>query len=254
VHSNQIREFLLTDSGVKLIEVLLDADGTILTGSARQLHQRLKESGIAMRKDDAIRRRAMLEKKRLALEAKIAATRAEYEEELQILEAELEREGADAHLADSTLTGLAARRGMVAWDDTLSMGYEPVDVDHMRLLEYVNEFFINIVEQGEIPLALSQLDSLVQHILSHFKVEERLMDKFGYPETVSHVAVHNLLEAQLRDLRQRIATGESVLSTQIMDFLKEWLVTHIQTFDKNLSDYLAKQPDKPTDDDSESTQ
>jgi circadian clock protein KaiC len=254
LHSNQIREFLLTDSGVKLIEVLLDADGTILTGSARQLHQRLKESDIAMRKDDAIRRRAMLEKKRLALEAKIAATRAEYEEELQILEAELEREGADARLADSTLTGLAARRGMVAWDDTLSMGYEPVDVDHMRLLEYVNEFFINIVEQGEIPLALSQLDSLVQHILSHFKVEERLMDKFGYPETVSHVAVHNLLEAQLRDLRQRIATGESVLSTQIMDFLKEWLVTHIQTFDKNLSDYLAKQPDKPTDDDSESTQ
>lgn len=39
-HSNQIREFLLTDSGIKLVDVVLAPDGQILTGSARLLHQR----------------------------------------------------------------------------------------------------------------------------------------------------------------------------------------------------------------------
>ncbi len=43
--------------GVKLVDVLLNAEGGILTGSARQVQQRLKEREIEMRTADASRRR-----------------------------------------------------------------------------------------------------------------------------------------------------------------------------------------------------
>ncbi len=109
-HSNQIREFLLTDTGVKLVDVLLDANGQILTGSARLLHQRLEDSDSAARVTDRNRRRAVLEDRRRVLDAKIAALRAEYEEELHTLEAELEQEKACTQSSDRMLSDLAGRR------------------------------------------------------------------------------------------------------------------------------------------------
>jgi hemerythrin len=60
------------------------------------------------------------------------------------------------------------------------------------------------------------------------------------------MAAHTLLETQLHDLRQCISTGDAVFSAQTMHFLKDWLVTHIQTLDKNLCHYLANHPDQAT--------
>jgi hemerythrin len=54
------------------------------------------------------------------------------------------------------------------------------------------------------------------------------------------MSVHNLVETQLGNVRQGIRTGESVISAQSMQFLRAWLLTHIQTLDKTLCDYLAK--------------
>jgi circadian clock protein KaiC len=116
-HSNQIREFLLTSTGVKLVDVLLGAEGQILTGSARLLHQRLNQGESEFRQANAIRRRAGLENKRAMLEAKIAAMRAEYEEELHVLENELDREGLHIASTGRYFAELANRRSGFGRDD-----------------------------------------------------------------------------------------------------------------------------------------
>ena len=115
-HSNQIREFLLTDSGLKLVDVLLNADGQILTGSAGLLYRRQKESEAETRSGNTLRRRALLENRQQVLEAKIAAMRIEYEEERQILESELAHEDSNIQLSDYSLAGLAALRGRAVRD------------------------------------------------------------------------------------------------------------------------------------------
>jgi circadian clock protein KaiC len=45
-HSHRIREFLLTNQGIQLINVILDSDGKILTGSARLAHLKQLENEI----------------------------------------------------------------------------------------------------------------------------------------------------------------------------------------------------------------
>jgi len=79
-HSNQIREFLLTDHGVELFDVYVGPEG-VLTGSARQAQEAQEQAGKLMRKQDIERRHLELERKRKALEAQIAAMRAEFEAE-----------------------------------------------------------------------------------------------------------------------------------------------------------------------------
>jgi circadian clock protein KaiC len=110
-HSNQIREFMLSNTGISLMDVLLDADGRILTGSARLLHQRLNEDAARIQTSEAERRRSKLEDRRRVLEAKIVAMRSEFDEELHALEEELEREHASSDQTSRTLAELAVRRG-----------------------------------------------------------------------------------------------------------------------------------------------
>jgi circadian clock protein KaiC len=85
-HSNQIREFLLTQQGVKLIPVYLGAGG-VLTGSAR-VAQESRERDLALaRRQETERLGFDLERKRKAMEAQITALRAEFAAEA----AEIER-------------------------------------------------------------------------------------------------------------------------------------------------------------------
>jgi len=77
-HSNQIREFLLTDHGVKLRDVYVGASG-VLTGSARLAQEAQEQAGKLTRQQETEHRQLKLDRKRKALEAQIAALRAEFE-------------------------------------------------------------------------------------------------------------------------------------------------------------------------------
>jgi len=86
-HSNQIREFLLTDRGVELKDVYVGPEG-VLTGSMR-IAQEARELAVTMGRQQEIERRQRdLERKRQALEAQALAQRALFEaeeEELRLL-------------------------------------------------------------------------------------------------------------------------------------------------------------------------
>jgi circadian clock protein KaiC len=81
-HSNQIQEFLLTNKGIDLIDIYTGA-GEVLTGSARDAQEAgEKASELAARREVQRKLRAQ-ERKRNALEANIAALRAEFDVETQ---------------------------------------------------------------------------------------------------------------------------------------------------------------------------
>ncbi len=79
-HSNQIREFLLTDQGVQLVDVYLGPQG-VLTGTARAAQQNREAAQALASQREVERMQRALERKRKALEAQIAALRVEFEAE-----------------------------------------------------------------------------------------------------------------------------------------------------------------------------
>jgi circadian clock protein KaiC len=76
-HSNQIREFLLTDHGVELRDVYVGPEG-VLTGSARLTKEAENEAAMLIRNQEVELRRIELERKRTTLDAQIAMLRAEF--------------------------------------------------------------------------------------------------------------------------------------------------------------------------------
>jgi circadian clock protein KaiC len=79
-HSNQIREFRLTDHGIELLDVYVGADG-VLTGSARLSQETKDEAEQLLRQQEIGRKQFGLERKREAMEAQIVVLRSEFEAE-----------------------------------------------------------------------------------------------------------------------------------------------------------------------------
>jgi circadian clock protein KaiC len=77
-HSNQIREFIMTDQGLDLVDVYLGPDG-VLTGSAREAQQLQQVAGVALWDQAVSRKDREIERKRLVLESKIASLKEEFE-------------------------------------------------------------------------------------------------------------------------------------------------------------------------------
>ena len=80
-HSNQVREFLLTDHGVELRDVYVGPSGTLLTGSARGALEAQEKAQALVREQETEGRKRERERKRQAMEAQIAVLRAEFEVE-----------------------------------------------------------------------------------------------------------------------------------------------------------------------------
>jgi circadian clock protein KaiC len=79
-HSTQVREFLLTDEGVDLVDVCVSA-GDVMVGSARRDYEARQMEEALRQKEEAARKRLQLERRRRDLEAQIENLRRQFEEE-----------------------------------------------------------------------------------------------------------------------------------------------------------------------------
>src|SRR4051794_30996682 len=79
-HSNQIREFLLTPNGIRLVDVYLGPSG-VLTGSARLAQEAKERAEGVLRQEELDSKRRELDHKRAEMEAQIANAQAKFRAE-----------------------------------------------------------------------------------------------------------------------------------------------------------------------------
>jgi circadian clock protein KaiC len=107
-HSNQVREFLLTDRGIELADVYVGPHG-VLTGSARSAQEAQEQSDAVVEQKDLQQRRDNLERERQSVEARVAALWREFNDESEAVDQMLSRgatgreEGAEQRLEQGRL-------------------------------------------------------------------------------------------------------------------------------------------------------
>ena len=108
-HSNQIREFLISNRGVDLVDAYIGPSG-VLTGSARVAQNALEKAGILASHQEAARRKRELEHKRAALERQISGLRSEHEASAEELRQIDEQVGTQTRLLTTERTELGRLR------------------------------------------------------------------------------------------------------------------------------------------------
>lgn len=128
---------------------------------------------------------------------------------------------------------------LIKWSDSMSVGVAAVDADHKKLVEMINRLFDG-VQAGHGKEAVGGiLDGLIRYTVEHFDREERYFAQTGYPEAAEHKALHEDLKRQALDIQTKYnAGGDFTITLETMNFLKNWLINHIQGSDKKFGPYL----------------
>jgi circadian clock protein KaiC len=108
-HSNQIREFVLSDQGIDLVDVYTGTDG-ILTGSARFAQEAKDEAQRQLGQQEIERKQREVERKRSKMEAEIADLKLDFAADQEELERMIAEETAQSRALDNVRKNIAVLR------------------------------------------------------------------------------------------------------------------------------------------------
>jgi hemerythrin len=124
------------------------------------------------------------------------------------------------------------------WSEIYSVKIGIVDMQHKNLVNILNELH-EAMRAGQAKEKLGQiLSNLIKYTHSHFATEEKLMQSHGYPEFSQHKTEHDHLTATAVNLQRKFQRNEIGMTVEVMEFLKAWLVKHIQGSDKKYAPFL----------------
>jgi len=122
------------------------------------------------------------------------------------------------------------------WDDSFLIGIDELDYEHKILLSDINRFHEELVgheEKSEIERCLGEIYTRMQ---SHFALEEHFMKDHDYPFFEEHKKEHEkLLDTYTEYMVQFLNDSGTSSGLRIDDNLKEWIVSHILSSDKKMS-------------------
>lgn len=121
-----------------------------------------------------------------------------------------------------------AERPLIEWSDDLDVGVAKMNEDHQVLIDLINQLHSAMVKGTGKQEMGGILDGLLDFTRTHFAREEGLMKKHGYQRLPNQKDYHEKLIAQVADIQSAFHEGTATVSLEVLDFLQDWLVKHIQ--------------------------
>jgi hemerythrin-like metal-binding protein len=133
---------------------------------------------------------------------------------------------------ESFLAGVRESSSSIQWGDTWLTGHPVIDADHEMLVRYVNELNQAALSGAPRATASAVLGKLVSYTKEHFDREEEIWRQGGLHSLDRHQDSHAALAAKVIAFQTEFDAGRTELSTEVMIFLRDWLVDHVFTADK----------------------
>jgi len=128
----------------------------------------------------------------------------------------------------------------LVWDASFETGVGRYDKAHKVLFSMINDLHV-AMQQGRSRSTIAEiLSGLAEYTVSHFADEEATFARTHYPEEQQHREIHRKLVAQVMDYKDKFESGATVLSQDIIDFLQNWLVSHIKGVDKKYGPHMKE--------------
>lgn len=126
------------------------------------------------------------------------------------------------------------------WTPSYSIGVPVIDGQHKLLLSYVNKLHNGLRQGSDSALLLEILDALAGYAFTHFTTEEVFFAYSDYPSSNEHIAEHQAFKNKIVLFREALLQGKANVDQALLEFLKTWLIEHIQGMDVSLAPYVEQ--------------
>ena len=128
----------------------------------------------------------------------------------------------------------------VEWKDEYSVGIDSIDQQHKKLLNLINQLQTAVDYSTGEEFERDALDELVAYTRTHFSYEEGLLQQNDYPGFEPHKAVHEKMIKKVEDVLSEYEQDHDAAMSNAVEFLKDWLINHINGTDKEYSSFLIE--------------
>ena len=129
---------------------------------------------------------------------------------------------------------------LMTWNDSFSVGVQTIDSQHKVLFDIMNELHSAMMAGEARKVTGPLLGKLLEYTKTHFSTEEQMMTATEFPGLAAHKVQHGELIKQVNDYVARHEKGEVALNLHLLNFLRDWLTTHIHKEDMEYSPWLKE--------------
>ena len=126
------------------------------------------------------------------------------------------------------------------WNPDWETGVDLIDQQHRQLLAQIERLFQAVHENQAVGQVPELLAFLADYVETHFANEELHMQVTDYPDYPAHKAIHDDMRSQVAHLVEAFRRDPSVVTDEVIDFLSDWLVQHIDVEDRRLALHLNR--------------
>ena len=126
--------------------------------------------------------------------------------------------------------------------EDLLTGNDMIDEQHEQLFGHINNL-LRACGEGKGRVELGRVvQFLIDYTEEHFSAEERLQDKYKYPDRENHKRYHEVFEHALREMADELEReGATVtLVGKINKSVGDWLVNHVKKQDVRVAAHIAQ--------------
>ncbi len=125
---------------------------------------------------------------------------------------------------------------MIEWNEKYSVGISLIDGEYKEFIDMINKVLVT-KEQNDKPEEVREvLYEMIKYAINHFATEEARMIKFNFPEYQLHRNEHLDFTDKAVAYINKVINDDYQVAYEILEYLKRWLVNHIQETDRKYID------------------
>ena len=129
---------------------------------------------------------------------------------------------------------------MIKWNDKYSVGISIIDGEYKEFIDIINKVIV-AKEHNDKPEEVREvLYEMIKYAINHFAIEETRMIKFNFPEYQSHRNEHLDFTDKTISSNNKLVRGYYQIANELLEYLKQWFINHIQVTDRKYIDCFKK--------------
>ena len=120
----------------------------------------------------------------------------------------------------------------IDWTEDYSVDVLSMDAHHKKLISMINRLHSALKNSESANAMQTIVRELISYTQYHFKAEEELMAKAGYSGLDTQKQAHTQFITSIVQARDRWMAGDGNVAQELLVTLKQWLIQHIMTMDK----------------------
>jgi hemerythrin-like metal-binding protein len=129
-------------------------------------------------------------------------------------------------------------RVLAWWSDKYVIGIDEIDEQHKEIIDMLNRMRDALPKKDAANDVAETITALAIYAKVHFKTEEAFMARIAYPYLERQKRAHAEMLQKIQSMLINMKRGDTPSAREMLAFLKQWLVGHIEKEDLLIKQFL----------------